>query len=114
LPLDPSGSSVDKADEIAVIEISKAVHFVDGRNHVAEPRHDLCGQLEAEIHALGANVEEQVAGRRDCMARSGPDFAERMQLCRVRSAKESIPRIRSYPHDAGKISLNVAEADGAQ
>ena len=105
--------SVDKAQEIAVVEISKAMHLVDARNRVAEPRHDLRRQLEAEIHAFGADVEEQVAGRRDRMARAGADFAERMQLRRPRRAEQLIPRLGSDAHDAGKISLDVAEADGA-
>ena len=60
--------SVDKAEEIAGIEITKAVHLIDRRHGGTEPGHDLRRQLEAQIQALGTDVEQQVAGRRDGMA----------------------------------------------
>ncbi len=105
--------SVDKADQIAVVEIAKAVHFVDRRNRVTELRHDLRRQFEAEIHALGADVKQQVAGRGDRMARAGFDFAERMQFRRPRCAKQSVPRVRSEPHHAGQIAFDIAKAHRA-
>ena len=105
--------AVDEADEIAVVEIAEAMHFVDGRDRVAEPRHDLRRQLEAEVHALGADVEQEIARRGDRMARSGADLAERMQLRRPRRAEQPVPGVRADAHDAGEISLEVAEADGA-
>ena len=77
--------------QIAVVEIAKAVHLVDRRDRVAEPRHDLRRQLEAEIHALGADVEQEIAGRGDRMTRSGLDFAERMQFGRPRLRRTACP-----------------------
>src|SRR5207302_5932860 len=105
--------SVDKADEIAIIEIFKAMHFVHGRDSVPEPRHDLRRQLEAEIRALGANVEDQVAGRGHRMARSGLDFLERMQFRRPRQAKEIVPGGRSKSHHAGKIPFKITKTHSA-
>ena len=39
--------SVDKAEEIAVVEVTKSVHFVRRRNRIPDARHDLRRQLEA-------------------------------------------------------------------
>ena len=105
--------AVNEADEVAVVEIAKAMDFINRRDRVAEPGHDLGRQLEAEVHAPGANVEEEIAGRGDRMARAGLDLAKGMQLRRPRLAKEAIPRVRANSHDARKICFNVAEADGA-
>ncbi len=53
--------SVDKTDQIAVVEITKAMHFVDRRNCPAEPGHDLSRQLETEVHTFSANVKNEIA-----------------------------------------------------
>ena len=104
--------AIDEADEIAVVEIAKTMHFIDHGNGLAEPGHDLRCQLEAEIHALGANVEEEIAGRGDGMARAGPDFPKRMQFRRPRLTKEPVPRVGSNTYHAGEVSLDIAESDG--
>ena len=44
------------------------MHFIDNGNGLADPGHDLRGQLETEVHAFGANVKEQIAGRGDGLA----------------------------------------------
>jgi hypothetical protein len=49
--------SVDKSEEIAVVEVTESVHLVCRRDRMADTRHDLRGQLEAQIHALRADVE---------------------------------------------------------
>ena len=105
---------VDETEEIAVVEIAEALHLVHRRNGVAEARHDLRGQLEAQIHALGADVEQQVARRGDGMARSGADLPERMQLRRPRRPKEPVPRVGPEPHDAGESAFEVAKFHRAQ
>ena len=60
--------SVHKAEEIAGIEITKAVHFVDWRHGGTEPGRYLRRQLEAQIHPPGTDVEQEVALCRDGMA----------------------------------------------
>src|ERR1700721_1690671 len=95
---------VDKADQVAVIEITKAMHFVDRRNGVADPGHDLGRQFETEIHALGANVKDEIAGCRHGMARAGLDFPKGMQFRRPRLPKEPVPCVGSNPHHAGKVA----------
>ena len=88
------------------------MHFIDHGNGVAEPGHDLRCQFETQIDALGADVKEEIAGCRDGMARAGFEFAKRMQFRRPRLTKQPVPRVRSDPHHAGELSLDVAEADG--
>jgi len=95
--------AIDKSDKIAVVEIAKAMDFIDRRGRVADPGHDLGRQLEAQVHALGANVEEEIAGRGNRMARAGLDLAKGVQLRRPRLAKETIPRVRPNSHDAREI-----------
>ena len=104
--------AVDKADEIAVVEIAKAVHFVDRRHRLAELSHDLRRQFETQVHALGANVKDEIARRRDRMARAGFDFPKRMQFRRPRLAEQPVPGVGANPHHTGEISLDIAEPDG--
>src|SRR6266851_1580411 len=70
--------SVDEADEIAVVEVTKAVHFFCRRHRLSDARHDLRRQFEAQIHAVRANVKEQVARRGNRVAPSGTNLPERM------------------------------------
>ena len=55
--------AVDEAEQVAVVEILEALGRVGHRHRAFQPRHDQRGQLETEVHALGAQVEQQVAGR---------------------------------------------------
>src|SRR4029077_15438678 len=87
--------------------------FIYRRNGVSQTRHKLSSQLEAQIHALGADVEQQVAWRRDRMARSGTNLPEGMQFCRPWLPEEAVPRVGSKPDDAGKPSLQVTKFHGA-
>ena len=103
--------AIDKANEITVVEIAKTMHFIDQGNGLAEPGHDLRCQLETEIHALGANVKEKIAGCSDGMARAGFYFPKRMQFRRPRLTIEPVPCVGSNPHHAGEVSLNIAETD---
>ncbi len=44
---------------------------------------------------------------------SGLDLAKGMQFGRTRPAEDFVPGLRSDPHHAGQVALDVAEADGA-
>ena len=50
--------AVHKAEEIAFIEVAEAVDFVGGSDGPFEASHDLGGELETEIHALGTDVKD--------------------------------------------------------
>jgi hypothetical protein len=103
--------AIDKADEITIIEIPKAMYFVDHGNRIAELCHDLLCQLETEVHALCTNVKQQIARRSDCLPRASLDFPKRMQLRWPRLTKEPVPRVRSNSHRAGEITFDIAETD---
>ena len=45
---------------------------------------------------------------------AGFDFPKRMQFRRTRLTEQPVPGVGANPHDAGEVSLNVAEAHGAQ
>ena len=90
---------VDEADQVAIIEVSEAVHLVRRGNRAAEPRHDLRRQFEAQIHPRGADVKQDVARRRDGVM-PAVDLAERMQILRPWLAEQPIPCVGAEPHDA--------------
>ena len=48
---------VDETHKIAVVEVTEALHFVHRGNGISDTRHNLRGQFERQVHALGAYVE---------------------------------------------------------
>src|SRR5580704_1831785 len=101
--------AVDETQQIAVVKITEALHFVYRRDSISQTRHDLHRKFEAQIHALRADVKQQVSGRRNRMARPAANLAERMKLCWSRRPKQPIPRIGPKTHDAGKARFQVAK-----
>ena len=59
-PLLPAGifRAVHESEEIAIVDVAEAVDFISRDDGGSEARHDLGGELETEIHALSADVEE--------------------------------------------------------
>ena len=53
--------AVDEAHQVAVVEEFEAVHLVDDRQRAVHRLDDLGGQLEADVHRFGADVEQQIA-----------------------------------------------------
>ena len=104
--------AIDEAQQVAIVEVLEAVHFVGRRDGTAEPRHDLGRQFEAQIHAHGADMKEDVARRCDSVMLAA-DFAERMQFLRPRRAEQPVPGVGAERHDTGQPAVEVAEADGA-
>ena len=104
---------IDETEQVAIVEVLEAVHFVRRGDGAIEPRHDLCRQFEAQIHARGADMEEDVPRRRDSVMHA-PDFLERMQFLRPRRAEQPVPGVGAERHDAGQPALEVPEPDGAQ
>ncbi len=101
--------AVHKAEQIAVIKIAESVNFVFDGNRVPERRHDLRCEFEAEIRPRGADVEEQIARRRNRVPRPGGDLAERMEFYRPRISEEPVPCCRSKAHHAGEPCRGIAE-----
>ena len=56
--------AVDETHQVAVVEELEAVHLVDDRDRSAHRLDDPARQLEADVHRLGPDVEQQIARRR--------------------------------------------------
>ena len=85
------------------------MHLVHRRDGVPELGHDLRREFEAQIHTLGANMEQEVAWRGDRMARSGAELAERVKFRRPRVAEQPVPGVGADAHHAGKAGLEIAK-----
>ena len=101
--------AVDEADQVALVEVAKAVHLVRRRD--APPSRAMIWrrQLEAQVHALGADVEQEVARRRHGVMPAA-DLAERVQLRGRGAAEQPVPGIGADARDAGQPALEVAKA----
>ncbi|GAA2769800.1 hypothetical protein GCM10019017_08240 [Streptomyces showdoensis] len=49
-------AAVDESQQVTLVEVAEAVHLVDDGHGTREAPRDQPGQLEAEVHALGAYV----------------------------------------------------------
>src|SRR6266571_1276858 len=56
---------IDEADEVATIEVAEPMHLVHGGDGGSKAGHDVRRKLEAQVHSLRSDVEEQIAWRRD-------------------------------------------------
>jgi len=88
--------------------------FIGGADGAFEPGHDLRGEFETEIHALGANVKDQVARCRNSMAGTRTNFMEWMEFGWTWQAEEAVPGIGTEAHDAGKSAIEGAKTHAAK
>jgi len=95
--------TVDESQEVAVIEVTKAVDLVDHRHRVAEARHNVHRHLEAKVHPLRTDMEQQVPWRGNRMARSGPDFPERVEFGWAWVSEQLVPCVGPDTRHAGKV-----------
>ena len=88
--------AVNESEQIAVVEEPETVHLVDDGDRAAPSTCRMrSGQLEAHVQRLGADVEQQVAGRGRGLVPRAVQFDERMQLGRSRTAEQPVPRLAS-------------------
>src|SRR6202012_5473500 len=92
--------AVDESQKVAVVEIAKAVHLVDRSDRLAELAHDLRRHLEAQVHPLGADMKQKVPWGGDCVARSGPELAERVKFGGARVPEQPVPSLGADSHHA--------------
>lgn len=104
---------VDEAEQVALVKGAEAVHLVDHADAVAEAVGDQPRQLEAEVEATGADVEEEVAGSRGRGVNLAAQFLEGVQFGRQRRVEEALPERRPDPDDATQARIRGAEADRA-
>ena len=102
--------SVDEPEHIAIVEGTKAVDLVHHGRETAKALHQPLGQLEADVEAVGTDVEKQITGcgHRD-VARAG-ELPERVKLGRTRTGPKPIPEGRTDSHHAGELRFGHAEA----
>jgi hypothetical protein len=72
----------------------------------------LLHELEAQIDAFGADVEKNVARRRDRVMLAA-NLTKRMQVLRAWHSKQPIPSIGTERHDARKAAFEVAKTNRA-
>ena len=106
------GGAVDKAQQIARIEIPKARDFVDDRHAGAEIVEQDPFELEAHIGTFGADMEQKVARRRGRRMDRSLDRRERFQFPWPAFGMETIPEIAADPGDARQPAVEIAESDG--
>ena len=103
--------AVDEPEQVALVEELEPVHLVDHLRVPVEPDHQPPGELEAQVEAMGADVEEQVAGCRDGGVPGAGELGERMQAGRARPAEEAVPELGADADHARQRGLGDAEAD---
>ncbi|GAB1719074.1 MAG: hypothetical protein NTAFB09_08050 [Nitrosospira sp.] len=67
------------------------MHFIGHGDRIAQLSQRLHGKLKAQVHAVGADVQKEIARRRHGMAIIRPEFAERMQGHGTWLTKQLIP-----------------------
>ena len=72
------------------------------------------GQLEAQVHPVRTDVEQQVSGGGDGVPVIGPDLAERVQPGGAIGTAQPVPQLSPEPHHAGQRGSEVAEAHRTQ
>ena len=103
--------AVDEPEQVALVEVDEAVHLVGDRRRAVQPRHDLLGELEAQVHPGRADVEQQVAGRADGVPPAGPQFAERMQPGRAAAGRSAGPRPLRRTRSRTSGDRQITESD---
>src|SRR6266571_2076889 len=101
---------IDEADEVATIEVAEPMHLVHGGDGGSKAGHDVRRKLEAQVHSLRSDVEEQVAWRRDGVPFSRVNLPKRSQLRGLRRSEEGVPGIGPKRHDAGKAAVKLAKS----
>ena len=103
--------AVDEPEQIAVVEEPEAVHLVDHGDRAGHRVDELAGQLEADVHRLGPDVEQQVArGGRRAVARA-VERDERVQLGRPRTGEQPVPGVGADRGDHREPLGGIAKAD---
>ncbi len=102
-----------KSDQIAVVVVTEAVHFIGRCNGVAKASHDMRGEFEAQIHARRANMEKNVSWRGNGVVLA-LDFLERMQILGLGCPKSRSQASEPKPITHDKPPLEIAKAHCTQ
>ncbi|MND78227.1 hypothetical protein D3C80_699370 [compost metagenome] len=105
--------AIDEADDAAHVEIAKALHFIHHLDRIAQGRHQLGGQFKAQVHLVGADVQEDVAGGGRCAAPFYAKLTERVQGRWPRPAEQLVPGTGGKTAHARQVARRHALADRA-
>ena len=84
-----AATAVDEVHGFRYFDERDLLGFVDG---TGQPGHGLAHELEAHVHPLVLDVEEQVARRRHGAVHGPGELTERVQLGRARAGEQPVPR----------------------
>ena len=98
----PGFPSRDETDQVSIVEIFETVHFVRDGDCTAEAGHDLRASSK-QIHAGGADVEEEVARGGDGMVLA-VELPEWVEVLRPRRAEKPVPGVGTEGHHARQPS----------
>src|SRR6185312_5885449 len=102
--------AVDETQQVAVVEEPEAVHLVDDSDR-AHRADDSARELEADVHALGPDVKQQIAGCGRGDVSRPAQFVERVQLSRTRPTEQPVPRRRPDGGHHRQVLGRVAKPD---
>lgn len=105
-------AAVDEAEQVAVVEVLESMDFVDDRDRAVQSFHDQPGEFEAEVHAAGPEVEQEVSRRGRGPVAPARQLGERVQLLGARPAEQPVPGRRSDADDAAEVVAGCPEGDG--
>ena len=102
---------VDEAEQVPLVEVPEPVDLVDHRDGTGQPADNQGGQLPAQIHRCGPDVEQEVTRGGHSPVPTAVEGQERVELGRPGAGEEAIPRRRSQPRHDGQPALRGTEAD---
>lgn len=111
---DRVGGAVDEAEQVAGVKVAEALRVVDDGGGVAQLGQQLALKLEADVAAVGADVEQQVARRGHGRVLGAADLAEGVQLGGAAEAGargEGVPGVGADADGARELRVEVAQDD---
>ena len=104
---------VHEAEQVTLVEVLESVDLIDDRGHVAEPVHDLAGELETEIHLRSANVKQQINPEWPRLGAWRRRSGGRDATAPVVPGEQAVPGLRSHADHAGEPAVGDPESDGS-
>ncbi len=106
--------AVDEPQQITFVEGAEAVDLVDHAGGVPEMLGQPLGELEAQVHPFGADVEQQIARGAGRVVHGAVVDRQLVQPGGAGEARiQAVPGGRADPDDAAEPGLGYAETDRA-
>lgn len=112
---DGVGGAVDEAQQVAGVEVAEALRVVYNCRCITQLEKKLALKLEADVAAVGADVEEQVAGGGHGGMAGAGNLTEGPQFFGAAEAGnavgEKVPGVGADADGAGELGVEVAQGD---